>query len=118
MRPVGLDIARIVDQIDRGCREAEYHEGQDHLDQDLAEVVVVAVVPESGHRCGEDEDVLHPLPRPQRLDDAGGQVLRRAGGREGFFAHSSVSFKAASFTAATLRATTVPTATPVSTSVG
>ena len=44
--------------------------------------------PERGQRCGEHQDVLHPLPWADRLDEPGGEVLRRARDRTcRFFAH-------------------------------
>ena len=89
---VRLDVARVVDQVDRRRRETEHHERDTDLDQHVA-VVVHDVTAEGGHRRGEHQQVLHPLARPDRLDDPGEQVLRRADDGRGFLTHRGhVSF--------------------------
>ena len=74
---VGLDVADVVDQVDRRGTQAEHHEGDRDLDEYVV-VVVVSVGAPGGQRRGQHQDVLHPLPRAHRLDHAEEQV--RPGG--------------------------------------
>lgn len=77
MLTVGMHIARIVDQVGRGCGQAERHKRDRHFVGDVA-VVVVDLAAQSGQRSSDHQDVFDPLPRSQRFDDANRQIGRRA----------------------------------------
>ncbi|HEY8820663.1 MAG TPA: hypothetical protein VIM49_01735 [Dermatophilaceae bacterium] len=56
MRPVGLDVDGVVDQVDPGGGHAEGDDREEHLQESpwLGDDA-------GGDRCGEDQDVLDPL---------------------------------------------------------
>ena len=125
--PVGLDVAGVVDQVDATTRPGRTPRTRPrHLDQHLA-VVVVHVAAECGQRRGQHQQVLHPLPRADRLDDAGDQVLRRARRPVPLLAHRVALCTPVTRVLMRLRRPVRdgrprrprrPTATPVSTSLG
>ena len=63
VQPVLLDVADVVDEVDRRAHQAERDEGEGRGEQDVA-----LEEPARGEGCGEDEDVLDPLARAHGPD--------------------------------------------------
>jgi hypothetical protein len=64
VQPVLLHVGHIIDDVDGARETAEDGEGRERLPEERGEQVL-----RKDHR-GEDEEILHPLARPQR--DEGG----------------------------------------------
>ena len=65
VRAVGLDVAHVVERVDRAREQAE----REHRERRAQHVRRVRQVPRE-HQRRRDEQVLDPLVRPQRLDAA------------------------------------------------
>ena len=65
MKPVGVDVSKVIEQVHRRRDGAEGDEGNDDVSND-----VVVTQDAGGARGDRDESVLHPLARAHRREES------------------------------------------------